>query len=398
MKYLVKIIFLFFIISFGCAQKAFEETNYLQWSKKIADSFVLRHSNYVTYDSLHPNQKWNYEQGLILFALYNIWLHTNDSSYLVFVRENLNQYIKEDGSISTYKLEEYNIDHILPGRVVLELYNDTKRQKYLKAANLLIQQLNTHPRTKEGGYWHKKIYPYQMWLDGLYMAQPFRSRYAQIFNKTEMFEDILNQFLFIANHTFDQKTGLYYHGWDESKQEKWANPKTGCSPSFWSRSIGWFLMALVDVLDYFPEEHPKRKALINIFQNLSESLLKFRDPESGLWYQVTDQIKRDGNYLEASSACMFGYAFAKGVRKGYLNERFLRIATEVFNSVIKRFIKINENGFVDLYGTCKSAGLGGNPYRDGSYEYYISEPTRLNDFKGVGALLLFAIEIEKSRM
>lgn len=395
MKPFVKIILILIIFSLGCAQNISRSSESLPWSKKIANSFILRHPDYATYDSLHPNKKWNYEQGLILFALYNTWLHTGDTTYFVFVKENLNKYINDEGEISTYKLEEYNIDNILPGRVVLELFNNTKEQKYKNAADILIEQLKTHPRTNEGGYWHKKIYPYQMWLDGLYMAQPFRARYAQMFNENGMFDDIANQFLYIAKHTFDEKTGLYYHAWDESKEQKWADPKTGRSPNFWSRSIGWFLMALIDVLDYIPDEHPERQDLINIFCNLSESLLKFRDPEKGLWYQVTDQIGRDNNYLEASSACMFGYAFAKGFRRGYLNEKFAKIAEDVFTGVISNFVKIDDNGYINLLGTCKSAGLGGNPYRDGSYEYYVNEPTRLNDFKGVGALILFAIEVEK---
>ncbi|RCK73118.1 MAG: unsaturated glucuronyl hydrolase, GH88 family [Ignavibacteriae bacterium] len=395
MNYFIKITLLLVSISFGCAQEIGKITSELPWSNRIADSFISRHPDFATHDSLHPNQKWNYEQGLILFALYQTYLQNKNEKYLKFVAGNLDKYINENGEIKTYNLEEYNIDNILPGRTVLELYHLTRQEKYKIAADKLREQLKTHPRTNEGGFWHKKIYPYQMWLDGIYMAQPFSARYAQLFNEQEMFDDIANQFLFIANHTYDKKTGLYYHGWDESRQQKWANPETGCSPNFWSRSMGWYLMALVDVLDYFPDTHPKRSELIKIFSQLSESILKYRDQKSGLWYQVTDQIGREGNYLEASSSCMFGYSFAKGATKGYLDKRFFNVAEDVFNCVIREFVKVDNNGFVDLYGTCKSAGLGGKPYRDGSYEYYMSEPTRVNDMKGIGAIILFALELEK---
>lgn len=392
----IKILILISVLNFAYAQNDLKfDTK--PWSVRIADSFVLRHPGAVTYDSLHPNKKWNYEQGLILFALYNTWLHTGDSTYLFFVINNLDQYIDSTGKILTYNIEDYNIDNILPGRVLLELYEQTKREKYRKAAEILRNQLQNQPRTKEGGFWHKKIYPYQMWLDGLYMAEPFYVKYAVLFNEINAFQDIVNQFLYIANHTFDRTTGLYYHGWDEIRKQKWANPQTGCSPNFWSRSIGWYMMALVDVLDYLPENIYGRDKLVRIFSDLSASVLKYRDPESGVWYQVTDQIFREGNYLEASASCMFGYAFAKGASKGYLDKKFLKISEEIFESVLKQFVKIDDYGNVDLYGVCKSAGLGGNPYRDGSYEYYISEPTRLNDMKGYASFLLFAIELEKNQ-
>ncbi len=385
------------MISVGCAQQITKFSDTLPWSVRIANSFIMRHPDFAAYDSLHPNMKWNYEQGFILYALYQTYLQTKDKKYLNFIIGNLDKYIKDNGEIATYNLEEYNIDNILPGRVVLELYQLTGQNKYRLAADKLRTQLRQHPRTNEGGFWHKKIYPYQMWLDGLYMAQPFSAKYALMFDETEMFEDIANQFLFIARHTFDEKTGLYYHGWDESRQQLWANSETGCSPNFWSRSIGWFMMALIDVLDYFPETYKKRSELVKIFSDLSESILNYRDEKSGLWYQVTDQISKEGNYLEASSSCMFGYSFAKGANKGYLDKKFFNIAEDVFNCVIKEFVRIDDNGFVDLYGTCKSAGLGGKPYRDGSFEYYISEPIRINDMKGIGALILFSLEIEKNK-
>jgi unsaturated rhamnogalacturonyl hydrolase len=367
------------------------------WSVRVADSFLSRHPGSVTYDSGSPSKKWNYEQGLMLVALNQLYLISGDKKYFDFVQNNLDLYIDENGTIKTYDIEDYNLDNIGPGRAILEVYKNTNELKYKYAADTLKKQLLNQPRTIEGGFWHKKIYPSQMWLDGLFMAEPFYAKYAVMFNEPDAFNDISNQFIFIAAHTRDPKTGLFYHGWDESKQQKWATPVTGCSPNFWSRSMGWYLMGLIDVLDYIPKDHPKRKELLAIFKNLSNALLKFRDTKTNLWYQVTDQENRTGNYLETSASCMFAYCFAKGANKGFLKKNFLGIAKQIFDGVIKNKIDFDSAGIVSLHGTCKSAGLGGKPYRDGSFEYYISEPQRTNDMKGIGPFLLAAIELEKSK-
>ncbi|RPI76238.1 MAG: glycoside hydrolase family 88 protein, partial [Ignavibacteriales bacterium] len=243
----------------------------------------------------------------------------------------------------------------------------------------------------------KKIYPYQMWLDGLYMAQPFYTRYAAMFNEPEIFDDAAKQFLLIEKYLKDEKTGLYYHGYDESKEQKWADPETGRSPNYWGRAIGWFMMALVDVLDYFPEDHPEREEIINILKNLSSSLLDYRDEETKLWYQIVDAGSREGNYIEASSSSMYTYAFAKGVNKGYLDKKYLNIARESFDSIFKHLVTYNDEGNIFLNNVASVGGLGGKPYRDGSFEYYISEPKRTNDFKGYGPFLLSAIEIYRAK-
>lgn len=377
----------------GSAQMVKEN---LPWSKRIADSFVLRHPGAVTYDSLSPDQKWNYEQGLMLISLLEMWKHSGDRTYFEFVRQNLDQYVDEDGTIKTYKRSDYNIDNIGPGRALLIVYDETGTAKYRYAADTLRQQLREHPRTNEGGFWHKKIYPYQMWLDGLFMAQPFYSRYAVMFNEPQAFDDITNQFIWIAKHTHDSTTGLYYHAWDESKQQRWVDPATGRSPHFWGRAIGWYMMAIVEVMDDLPSDHRKREEILTIFRNLATALLKFRDEKTGLWYQVVDQGQRAGNYLEASASCMFAFSFAKGANKGYLDRSFLAEAERTFTGVITNLITIDKNGFIDLHETCRGAGLGGNPYRDGSFEYYISEPRRTNDMKGLGPFLLAAIELERA--
>jgi unsaturated rhamnogalacturonyl hydrolase len=366
------------------------------WARRIAESFVLRHPGDVTYDSISPNQRWNYEQGLMLVALRRMWLHTNDQRYFDFIKGNVDQFVEESGSIKTYKYEDFNLDNIAMGRALLTVYESTKERKYRSAADTLRKQLQNQPRTNEGGFWHKQIYPYQMWLDGLFMAEPFYAWYAVMMKESRDYNDIVNQFVFIYKHTRDPKTGLLYHGWDESRQQRWADPKTGCSPHFWGRAIGWYAMALVDVLDILPEDYARRKELLTILKDVSATLLKFQDKKTHLWYQVLDQGTREGNYLEASASSMFAYAFARGANRGYLNKSYLSAAQKTFKGIVANLVSVDKHGFVDLLHTCRGAGLGGKPYRDGSYEYYISEPQRRNDMKGYGPFLLAAIEIENT--
>ncbi len=367
------------------------------WAERAADSFIARHPGAVTFDSASPKQNWNYEQGLILEALHQLWLETGNKKYFNFIKANIDKYVEAGGSIRTYEYNAFTLDDINPGRQLLTLYKATKDEKYKKAAGLLRKQLANQPRTPSGGFWHKKIYPNQMWLDGLYMAEPFYAQYAKMFDQPKDYNDIINQFVLIYDHTRDPKTGLLYHGWDESKKQKWANPATGCSPNFWSRAMGWYEMALVDVLDFIPKNHPGREKLISILRKVSAAVLKYRDPGTKLWYQVTDQGNKKGNYFEASASCMFTYAFAKGANKGYLDKKYFKDARESFDGIVKYLVKVQKNGLVDLYHTCKSAGLGGHPYRDGSFEYYISEPQRTNDMKGVGPFILASLQLEKSK-
>jgi len=259
----------------------------------------------------------------------------------------------------------------------------------------LIEQLQAQPKTSEGGFWHKQRYPYQMWLDGLYMAEPFYAEYAAMFSQSEYFDEIANQFLLVQKYLKDEKTGLYYHGYDESREQKWADSETGRSPNFWGRSVGWFMMAMVDVLDYFPESHPGRATIQNMFKDLSKTLLNYRDTKTKLWYQVIDKGNRDGNFIETSSSLMFIYSFARGVNKGILSSDYLQIAEASFDAVYENYVTRDDSGILYLQNTVSVGGLGGNPYRDGSFEYYISEPIRINDFKGYGPLMLAAIELKK---
>ncbi len=337
--------------------------------------------------------KWTYDHGLVLKGIERVYQNTRDKQYLDFIQRSMDHFVADDGSIRTYSVDEYNIDHILPGRNLLFLYKVTKQEKYRKAAELLRSQLKTHPRTSEGGFWHKKIYPSQMWLDGLYMAEPFYAEYALTFDEKAAFDDIAKQFILMERHARDDKTGLLYHGWDESRKQRWANPDTGRSPNFWGRAMGWYAMALVDTLDHFPD-HPQVPEIIAILNRLAQAVAKYQDPRTGLWYQVLDKGTEKGNYFESSAACMFVYALTKGARNGYLASKYLQVAEKGYRGILKEFVKTDANGQLNLERTVSVNGLGGNPYRDGSYEYYLSEKVVTNDPKGIGALILAATEIE----
>jgi unsaturated rhamnogalacturonyl hydrolase len=338
--------------------------------------------------------RWTYDHGLVLKGIERVYIATGDKQYLDFIQRSMDHFVNDDGSIRTYKIDEYNIDNINPGRNLLFLYRTTRQEKYRKAAALLREQLKTHPRTSEGGFWHKKIYPSQMWLDGLFMGEPFYAEYATTFKEDAAFDDIAKQFILMERHSRDDKTGLLYHGWDESKQQRWANPTTGRSPNFWGRAMGWYAMALVETLAYFPQKHPQRAELIAILNRLAQATAKYQDARSGLWWQILDKGGAKGNYLESSAACMFVYALAKGVRNGYLPASYMKTANDGYRGIQKQFVKYDASGQFNLAGTVSVAGLGGNPYRDGSYEYYLSEKVVTNDPKGIGAFLLAATEME----
>lgn len=337
---------------------------------------------------------WNYEEGVVLEGIEGVWKSSNDAKYFDFIKKSVDFYVQPNGDIRTYKKGEYNIDNVKCGRSAIFLYKITGDIKYYKAAKLLRSQLKSHPRTTEGSFWHKNIYPHQVWLDGLYMAQPFYTDYAATFNEPSIFDDVANQLVLIEKHTRDPKTGLLYHGWDESKGMKWADNVTGCSPNFWGRSVGWYAMSLIDVLDNFPNDHPKYDTIVNILNRLAVAIQKVQDPKSGLWYQVLDKPNGSGNYLESSASAMFVYSIAKGVRKGYLPESLRAVAQKGFEGMKAQFVEKRAEGQINLKGTVSVAGLGGNPYRDGSYEYYLKEKVVSNDTKGIGAFMMAAVEVE----
>ncbi|GEP96639.1 glycoside hydrolase family 88/105 protein [Chitinophaga cymbidii] len=346
--------------------------------------------------SMHPGRpvRWTYDQGVVLRGIEALWRRTHDDAYLAYIRQSMDHFVQPDGTIRTYKQQDFNIDNVMPGRNLLLLYKVTGEEKYRKAAETLRHQLQLHPRTKAGGFWHKKIYPWQMWLDGLYMAQPFYAEYAVAFGEDSIFNDITRQFTLMEAVSRDTKTGLLYHGYDESREQKWADPQTGRSPHVWGRAMGWYAMALVDALEHFPDTHPGKAQLTAILERLAAAVAKYQDSKSGLWWDIIDLPHKEKNYLEASASCMFVYALAKGVRLGLLPAKYRKVASKGYKGIIKTFIKKDEQGYIHLHGTVSVSGLGGKPYRDGSFEYYMREKVVVDDPKGVGSFLQAANEME----
>lgn len=363
------------------------ETQVQSWSSRMSDSVMRR-------NPILP-EKWSYDYGVVFRGMEQVWLRTGKAEYFDYIKNNIDAFVDEEGNIKTYSPSVHNIDYINNGKLFFLLYRHTGEERYKKAAYLLRSQLNTHPRTREGGFWHKAIYPHQMWLDGLYMGSPFYAEFAKTFHEPEAFDDVAKQVILMNRHAKDPKTGLLYHGWDESREQKWANKETGCSPNFWGRAMGWYSMAIVDVLDYLPEDHKDRDEILEIFRSMIAALAAVQDKATGLWYQVLDQGGREGNYLEASGSCMYLYAIGKAIRKGYLGKEYLEVAHKAYEGIISNFVEVDAEGLVNLKGTCMVAGLGGNPYRDGTYEYYINEPIFYNDLKGIGAFIQACAEAEK---
>ena len=368
-------------------------SNDMKWSKKMALSIMKRHPQAFQIDE-QKNPKWDYVHGLVLHAFELLYKDSGDKKFYDYIKNYADTTIDSIGNISSYKYENLNLDMIVPGRILFQLYADTKDERYQTVLKKLRKQLDEQPRTPSGGFWHKKVYPNQMWLDGLYMAEPFYAQYTLEYDNGKYFDDIAKQFELIKKNAVDKKTGLLYHGWDESKQMDWANKVSGCSPNFWSRSIGWYMMALVDVLDYFPKDHPKYKMLVCDLNNISKSILKVQD-KSGLWFQVTDKGTSEGNYIESSGSSMFIYALAKGANKGYLPKKDLAIANKAFDALIRDLIKTDPDGQIHITQACAVAGLGGKPYRDGSYSYYVNERKKDDDPKATGPFILAALELNR---
>ncbi|WP_207535800.1 glycoside hydrolase family 88 protein [Desertivirga arenae] len=337
--------------------------------------------------------KWTYDQGVILEGIADVWYKTGDTKYFNYIKKSMDHFVQADGTVRTYKPDEFNIDHVKNGRSVLLLYKVTGQEKYLKAAQSFRDQLSKHPRTKEGGFWHKQVYPNQMWLDGLYMGEPFYAEYSALTNDASGFNDVANQFIWMEQHSRDPKTGLMYHGWDESKEQQWADKNTGRSPHVWGRAMGWYGVGLVDALEYFPENHPKRKELIAILNRFADAVKKVQQP-NGLWYDVIDVPNGKGNYFESSAAAMFVTTIAKGVRLGYLPQSYMAVAERAYAGMKKEFVEEVNADKVNYKGTVNVSGLGGKPYRDGSFEYYMREKVITNDPKGVGAFMMAASEME----
>ncbi|MGO3161875.1 MAG: glycoside hydrolase family 88 protein [Sphingobacteriaceae bacterium] len=363
-------------------------------SERMAISAMEKQFKGDQFTNKEKGPKWTYDMGVVLDGIAEVWKNTGKAEYFNYIQAWMDQFVTPEGGLRNYDPTEYNIDHIKNGTSLLLLYKVTGNQKYLKAADLLYTQLQSHPRTNEGGFWHKEIYPYQMWLDGLYMGQPFYTEYASIRNIPSIYEDVVNQFTYMEKHARDEKTGLLYHGWDESRKERWSDPQTGLSKHFWGRGMGWFSMGLVDVLEYFPKDHPRRKELLAILERTLTAAAKYQDRKTSVWYDIVDLGTRDGNYVEASASSMFVYAMAKAVRRGYVSDSFAKNVYKGYKGLLKEFVTDDGPDKVDINGVVEVSGLGGSKYRDGSFEYYMSEPVRKNDPKGVGAFIRAASEAE----
>jgi unsaturated rhamnogalacturonyl hydrolase len=364
-------------------------------SRAMAETVIKQWPAGVVSTTAHPGG-WGYEEGVLLDGMAAEWHTTADGQDFAYIKAAVDKYVTADGAITDYKAEGQTLDDIELGRAVLLVYRVTRQAKYYQAAKFLHDQLALQPRTASGGYWHKKIYPNQMWLDGAYMAEPFRAAYAVTSQEPADFDDIAKQLLLMDAKMRDPKTGLMKHGWDESKSMAWADKRTGLSPEVWARAMGWYAMALVDVLDWFPVGHPQRGALVAALNRTAAAAVKFQDAKTGLWWQVMDQGERAGNYPEASASCMFVYALAKGVRMGYLPQSFEKNARRGWEGIQKQFVMTGADGLMVLVGTVKVGGLGGMPYRSGTYDYYVGEKTQSNDDKGVGAFLLAGSEMEQA--
>lgn len=346
--------------------------------------------------------KWNYCHGLELQAFMQVADQYPQYADLIYdyALAYTDTIIDPNGQIRVYKLRNFTLDHVNPAKILFKLYDRTGDARLKTALDTVYKQLTLHPRVAEGGFWHKKVYPHQMWLDGIYMEAPFYAEYAKRYLSGEeqaaAYDDVVRQFTIIARHTYDPKTGLYRHAWDESREQQWADPKTGQAPHVWGRALGWYCMAAVDVLDLLPTGHPGCDSILNILRPLCGQLVKIQDPESGAWYQVLDCMGREGNYQETSCTSMFAYTFLKGALRGYLPAEYWQYGVKAYEGLNKYFIRADDDGTISLTRVCGVAGLGGNPYRSGSFDYYVNEIIRDNDPKGVGPYIMASLLVEQN--
>ncbi|MGO4995888.1 glycoside hydrolase family 88/105 protein [Oribacterium sp. Sow4_G1_1] len=362
--------------------------------------YLMAHS-----DSAHPawnlemirswkSNKWNYIDGCMITGILERYEITGEARFLDFADRFLSGFVEEDGRIRTYDPAEYSLDNVNPAKNLFTLYDLTGKEKYRKALELVRSQLSTMPRTPEGNFWHKLIYPNQVWLDGIYMALPFYMEYEKRFDAQKDCEDICRQIANVEIRMRDPKTGLYYHGYDASRKMYWADPDTGCSPNFWLRAEGWFILGLVDVLEIMKDLPMGAESvhLQHMLLDLAKALSKYQDP-SGLWYQLIALPELAGNYLETSGTALISAALLKAVRLGFLPESFRAVGEKAFYGIVDHRLTKNADGTPCVTGICLVGGLGGEQHRDGSAAYYLSEPVVQNDAKGVGPLLLAYTEM-----
>ena len=364
-------------------------------SVRMVRSEIKRAPEATYLDNQEGNYKWNYTTGLELRSFLAVSRTYDIPEFDEYVRAWYDGILDSFGMIQgKYDLEKFNLDHICPARTLLSLYTVTPDKRYALAIGEAREQLKRQPRTEAGAFWHKQVYPGQVWLDGLYMAEPFYAVYANISHEDEDFDDITLQFKVAAEKTYDPETGLYRHGWDETRSMAWADPVTGQSAHCWGRALGWYTMALVEVLPFFPENHPGKAELQGILEGILATLPKYADPETGMWYQVLDSPGREGNYLEATCSAMFTYAYLRAAREGCKVPESVD-PKALYESLVKKFIREDKDGTLNLTDCCAVAGLGGKENRSGTFDYYINEKVIENDPKGVGPFIWASLEYEK---
>ena len=336
---------------------------------------------------------WNYMDGCMIKAIIELYHITENEKYLQFADDFIDYFVNDDGSIQSYDPKEYNLDNVNAGKTLFDLYQLTGKEKYRKAIDTVYSQLQGQPRTSTGNFWHKMIYPNQIWLDGLYMAQPFYMQYEVTYNDCKNCADSFNQFENVYNLMRDTRNGLYYHAYDDSRQMFWCDKVTGLSSNFWLRALGWYAMALIDTMEIMPESLSKEKARLNaIYKELIDSMLPYQDEETGMWYQVVNHGGIKPNYLETSGSAIFAYAIMKSVRLGFLDESYFQYGEKAFSGICRTYLS-EENGELQLGGICLVAGLGNKEMREGTFDYYMREPIVKNEAKGVAPLILAYIEI-----
>lgn len=381
--------------------------HHLQGDRAATEQLLDEYIDYLMdhSDSEHPAwnlemirsgkcNKWNYIDGCMITGILERYEITGEARFLDFADRFMSGFVEEDGRIRTYDPAEYSLDNVNPAKNLFTLYDLTGKEKYRKAIELVRSQLSTMPRTPEGNFWHKLIYPNQVWLDGIYMALPFYMEYEKRFDAKKDCEDICRQIANVEIRMRDPKTGLYYHGYDASRKMYWADPDTGCSPNFWLRAEGWFILGLVDVLEIMMDLPMQAESvhLQHMLLDLAKALSKYQDP-SGLWYQLIALPELEGNYLETSGTALISAALLKAVRFGFLPESFRAVGEKAFYGIVDRRLTKNADGTPCVTGICLVGGLGGEQHRDGSAAYYLSEPVVQNDAKGVGPLLLVYTEM-----
>ncbi|HHX63193.1 MAG TPA: glycosyl hydrolase family 88 [Epulopiscium sp.] len=341
------------------------------------------------------SDQWNHEYGVILKGIEDVWKLTGDDKYFRYIENSISPNINEDGTINGYIKDTYEVDNINSGRLLFELYKQSKDEKYKKAAYLLRSQFDTHPKSSVGVFLHSKAQEEINFIDSCYMGFVYLIQFGREFGDNKIQDDIVEQLITMAKLNQDPVSGLLVQGCNHTRKENWANPITGLSSSFWGRGLGWYAVSLIETLEMLPKNHPGKERLTQIFTQLMAGVVNVQDKKTGVWYQVVDKGHLEGNYLEASASCMFTYSLAKGTRLGYLDSSYKDYTVKAYNGLETQFIKIDDHDEVSMVGTCKSAGLGGQIHKDGTFKYYTSEPVADNDYKGIGTFLMASIEIER---